>query len=49
MEATYDELGVHLGRQEDQTLLLLQVWVVVEDQLTGCILSQGLKDEKKHK
>lgn len=47
--ATYDELGVHLGRHEDQTLFLLQVWVVVEDQLTGCVLSQGLKVRKKQK
>lgn len=45
--ATYDELGVHLGRHEDQTLVLLQVWVVVEDQLTGCVLSQGLLTNRK--
>lgn len=47
LRATYDELGVHLGRHEDQTLVLLQVWVVVEDQLTGCVLSQGLHANTK--
>lgn len=36
------ELGVHLSCHEHNTLVLLQVRVVVENQLTGSILTHGL-------
>lgn len=44
---TYDELVIHLCRHEDQALLLLQVWVVVQDQLTGSVLAQHLDTSEK--
>lgn len=44
VQLTHYELWVHLGRHEDDALLLLQLWVVVEDQLTGGVLTHRLDD-----
>lgn len=44
---THYELWIHLSRHEDQTLVFLQVWVVVEDQLTGSIFTHCLEDKAK--
>lgn len=40
---THYELGVHLSGHEDQTLAVLQLWVVVEDELAGSIFTHCLR------